>query len=216
MSAGKYLSKISNKDLFALKYVSLYVSGTIILNSPKNSVETIIEEVVQEFIGRGHMNRDHKQKFKNILLSSSRHHLTVASALTRKKTVPELFSSNQKRRFSRANSFVADLTGSSSTQFKKASSFHLMNMARTPRSDEMESLNGINMDDKHERDNQIKFYVASAAEDSFDTGASHNPPSKYGASSSIMNLLRIKSLHPNKSHKVIEIEDTYCFNYSLN
>ena len=94
------------------------------------------------------MNRDHKQKFKEILLSNRRHHLTVASALTRKKTVPDLFSSNQKRRFSRANSFVADLTGSTNSQFKKASSFHLMNVARSTRFDELESLNGINMEEK--------------------------------------------------------------------
>ncbi len=83
--------------------------GTIILNSNKQTFESIIEDITLDFISRGHMNRENKDKLKNILLSQHRSQMGIAGALTGKKVpLSELFSSNwrqSKQKLSSLNSF---------------------------------------------------------------------------------------------------------------
>lgn len=87
--------------------------GTIILNSRQETFEGVTDEIIQDFISRGHMNRDYKANLKAIILSQHRDHLTIAGALTGKKApISELFSSNWKHAKMSSHSF-SDNFGSS-------------------------------------------------------------------------------------------------------
>jgi hypothetical protein len=88
--------------------------GTIILNSGQTSFENMIEEVLKDFIDRGHINRDYKDKLKAIILCQHREHITIAGTLSAKKApISELYSSNCKHfELSGNHSYIGDYFGS--------------------------------------------------------------------------------------------------------
>lgn len=91
-------------------------SSTVILNSQQNSFEDIIDEVAQDFINRDRLNREHKDKFKSLLLSQHRDHLSLGRAMAAPKKTPisELFSSKHSRQ---SHTSIVEHFGS--TIFKK-------------------------------------------------------------------------------------------------
>jgi len=83
----------------------------------------MIEEVLKDFIDRGHINRDYKDKLKAIILCQHREHVTIAGTLSAKKApISELFSSNLKHfELSGNHSFIGDYFGS--RMIRKENSF---------------------------------------------------------------------------------------------
>lgn len=73
--------------------------GTVILDSPKEmTFEGLMDEIISDMISRGHMNREHRESLKSIILSQHRSRATLAGAITKKKAAPlsELYSSDNK------------------------------------------------------------------------------------------------------------------------
>lgn len=165
-------------------------SGTVILNSQKNSFEDIIDEICQDFINRGRLNRDYKEKLKAILLSQHRDHLTLAGVMAGKKApISELFSSNLKHSRQSHTSFVEHF---GSSIFKKNTS------RQHSRNDDAGIESDPNQDDKK---HFVKFYVPSHTSlTSVDNHSSH----AHGYHShqkhlrSTLNLLK-NPLHHSKS-----------------
>ena len=61
--------------------------GTVILNSNQQTIEGIVGEVIDDFLNRGQMNREQKEKLKLVLLSQQRSYSAIAGTLTGRKPV---------------------------------------------------------------------------------------------------------------------------------
>jgi hypothetical protein len=91
-----FVGALLYQNLVYLKNTLQY--GTIILNSLKETFESIIDDVLHDLIIRGHLPRDNKERLKSILLSQHRSQIGVAGVLTGKKIpIAELFSSNWRQ-----------------------------------------------------------------------------------------------------------------------
>ena len=91
------------------------------------------------------MNRDHKERLKNIILNQHRSHLTLAGALCGKKAyASQIIMPNRKHsRFNSIHSFVADTMGS--THFKRNLSNNFKH--QTSRNEELAHLSDANLDE---------------------------------------------------------------------
>ncbi|CAF0838647.1 unnamed protein product, partial [Brachionus calyciflorus] len=131
-------------------------SGTVILNPQRNTFEEITDEIIQDFINRGQMNRDHKLKLKSLILSQHRDHLTIAGAMTGKKApISELFSSNLKHSHRHSHSHISFTEHFGSSMIKKGGNFSRQNS----RFDDSLQNSDPQIDEK--KQNYVKFYVPS-------------------------------------------------------
>ena len=75
-----------------------------------NSFEDIIEEVVNDFIDRGHVARDKHDFLKSIILSQHRSKHSISGNIAGQKPIPlsELYSSNYKHSRLNGNSSVSE------------------------------------------------------------------------------------------------------------
>lgn len=90
-----------------------------------NSFEDIVEEVVNDFIDRGHVARDKKEFLKSVILSQHRSKHSISGNLAGHKPVPlsELYSSSYKHsRLGESHSYAENLGN-----ILKASSSFIMN-----------------------------------------------------------------------------------------
>lgn len=70
--------------------------GTVLLDCDNPSFEAVFDEMVQDFIDSGHMNKENKERLKRTLLSQHSHHISF-SALVRKKSSISLAFSGSRR-----------------------------------------------------------------------------------------------------------------------
>ena len=106
-----------------------------------------MDEVIQDFISRGHMNRDFKDKLKSIILSQHRSQTShAASAMHgRKPTISDLFSSSYRP--SRINSNHSFIENFGSALFGRS---HTVNQFKPPqfKHEEVVSLHDLNKEDR--------------------------------------------------------------------
>lgn len=96
MWSKPYVGALIYQNLAYLK--TAFQTGTVILDSQHSTTfEGLMDEVITDIISRGHMNRDHRESLKAIILSQHRSRSTLAGTIT-KKVAPlsELFSSDGK------------------------------------------------------------------------------------------------------------------------
>lgn len=148
MWSKPFIGALEYKNIAYLK--SNLQSSTVILNSQQNTFEDIIDEVTQDFINRDRLNREHKDKFKSILLSQHRDHLSLGRAMAAPKKTPisELFSSKHSRQ-----SHTSIIEHFGSTIFKK----NVLSRQQT-RSEEAAIESEATADDRKQF---VKFYVPS-------------------------------------------------------
>jgi hypothetical protein len=146
MWSKPFIGPLIYQNLIYLKNNLQY--GTIILNSQQETIEGVVEELLHDFIGRGHMNRDHKDNLKGIILSQHRNNQTIASTLAGKKApLSELFSLDGKHsKFSSNHSFLTEQTGSHI--FRKNYSFQSAHNYKPNKIDDQLNSSDNNLDDK--------------------------------------------------------------------
>ena len=86
------------QNLVYLKNAFQY--ATLNLNTRMSTFDGIVDEIITDFLNRGHLNKDNKDKFRSIILSKHRNHLTVAgvlSGLDKKASYSEMYSHNRKQ-----------------------------------------------------------------------------------------------------------------------
>lgn len=170
-------------------------SGTVILNSQQNTFEDIIDEIAQDFINRGRLNRDYKEKLKSILLSQHRDHLSLGGAMAGKKApISELFSSNLKHS-RQSHASIVEHFGSSI--FKR-------NVTRQHgRNDDAGIESEGNVDDKKQF---VKFYVPSHSSlTSFDNQTGHHHSHHHNKHlRSTLNLLKNPIHHSKSKHSDLD------------
>ena len=72
--------------------------GTVILNSDHESIVDVIDEMIQDFVDSGHMNKENKDQVKKTILSHHRHNQAFSGALSRKKsTMSEFFPGSRRQ-----------------------------------------------------------------------------------------------------------------------
>jgi hypothetical protein len=144
------------QNLVYLKNTLQY--GTIILNSLKETFESIIDDVLHDFCMRGHMSRDNKDRMKGILLSQHRSQIGVAGVLTGKKIpISELFSSNWRqstRRMTSSGNSSVMINDAEPSALRKSSSYfnRQMSMAMANKGavavDEVAASSHLHIDEK--------------------------------------------------------------------
>jgi len=90
--------------------------GTVLLNAEGPSFQDVMDEMIQDFINSGHMNKENRERLKALLLSEHAHELSN-SALIRKKSSMSLAFNGSRRQ-----STFTDLMYSSSQRKKNISS----------------------------------------------------------------------------------------------
>lgn len=95
MWSKPYVGALIYQNLAYLK--TAFHTGTIILDSHRaTTFEGLMDEIIDDVISRGHMNRDQRENLKSIILSQHRSRSTLAGAITKKAPLAELFSSDAK------------------------------------------------------------------------------------------------------------------------
>ena len=110
--------------------------------------------MIQDFISRGHINRDYKDKLKAIILSQHRCYSTIASTAIhgRKQTISDLYSSRYSHSHHRINSNHSFVENFGSAIFGRS---HTVNQFKTQfKHEEALSLHDI----KQEERVKLKFF----------------------------------------------------------
>lgn len=113
--------------------------GTVILNSTDDSLEEVIDEMVQDFIDSGHMYKENREKIKNTMLTSHSHYVSN-SAMTRKKSSISLAFTGNRRQ-----STFNDLLSSGSSSRKNSSSINELSN-RVKSENKLLSISDINLE----------------------------------------------------------------------
>lgn len=125
-------SKWNRPFVGALLYQSmLYLKtglqyGTVLLKCDRESIFGIVDDLVEDFVGSGHLNKDNRDQVKKVLLSNHRHNSIFLSnaAISRKKStisefLPYPIGSRRQSTFTNENHIHSESTSrkNSSTQF---------------------------------------------------------------------------------------------------
>lgn len=78
--------------------------GTVLLSSDHESLDFLMDEIIQDFIDSGHMNKENKEQIKRVLLSPHRHNHSMSASGSKKSTMSDLFNANQSGNNSRRTS----------------------------------------------------------------------------------------------------------------
>jgi len=101
--------------------------GTVLLNSDFESSDLLMDEIIQDFIDSGHMNKENKEQIKNILLSPHRHTHTISNSASRKSMISDMLNSASTSRRtsneqeiieSRKNSLISESRIKNNKSFK--------------------------------------------------------------------------------------------------
>jgi hypothetical protein len=98
-----------------------------LLNSNSNTFEEIVNEILNDFVDRGHLNRENRDSLKIILTSQHRCQDSISKNLTghkHKAKLSELYSSKLKTKnlvkLNSSHSFASNLVNSSSFVFSSS------------------------------------------------------------------------------------------------
>lgn len=93
--SNPYVGALVYQSLLYLKTGLQY--GTVLLNSDHDSFADVVDEVIQDFIDSGHMNKENKTLVRRALLSSHRHDPTNSGGFIRKKsTISDFFPGSRR------------------------------------------------------------------------------------------------------------------------
>ena len=77
--------------------------GTVLLNSDFETSDLLMDEIIQDFIDSGHMNKENKEQIKSILLSPHRHTHTISNSASRKSNMSDMLNSTSTSRRTSSN-----------------------------------------------------------------------------------------------------------------
>ena len=113
--------------------------GTVILNSNDDSLDNVIDEMIQDFIDSGHMYKENREKFKQTMLTQHSHYMST-SAMTRKKSSISLAFTGNRRQ-----STFNDLLSSGNSSRKNSSSINELSN-RVKSENKLLSISDINLE----------------------------------------------------------------------
>lgn len=170
----------------------------------------MIDDVLMDFIVRGHMTREHKAHLKNMLLSQHRSKIGVAGALTGKRApVNELFSSSWHQSKLKLNShsiannhsFVihnnVDMLGS-----RKSSMIYTSNQLSPHRQtggDRHQHINMSQLNIEDKKPSAAKFYLSA---NSNDTILDNTPTNLHKNRRSTFNMIKNTIIPHSKNSRV--------------
>ncbi len=121
MWSNPYVGALVYQSLLYLKTGLQY--GTVLLNSDRDSFADVVDDIIQDFIDSGHMNKDNKFLVKRALLSNHRHEMTNSGGFMRKKSTISDFFPGSRRPSSFNSEQVYQSENNSSTQASRKNSY---------------------------------------------------------------------------------------------
>lgn len=181
MWSNPYVGALVYQSLLYLKTGLQY--GTVLLNSDHDSFTGIVDEMIQDFIDSGHMNKENKYLVKRTLLSNHKHDSSNTGGFMRKKsTISDFFpGSRRPSSFNSEQAYQSENNSSSVSRKNSSAQFSDTNSQREKKAANMDSK--LSNSEIHlergtariHRDSSVKF-LAKSNTDGASSGAAgpHN------------------------------------------